>query len=104
MYSRFKVWQNPIISSQSESVWENEIVLDIDSVDVRFKLKGYGWKPNASDENLVVLYEGRYSCYYREVGAGTWILFTKVISERATYSDSTVYADTFVELGIVDEK
>ena len=104
MYTRTDTWQNAIIASQSEDEWTNIVTLDYPCIDIRFELLGYGWKENASDENLVVLYEGRYYCYYREVGEESWNLFATVISERAGYNETTVYENTFAELGLVLER
>ena len=104
MYTRYHVWQDSTIQTITENGWENIIVMGVPSIDFRFKLKGYGWKPSISDTNLVVLHEGRYECYYRERFATTWEKFSTVISERASTDDSTVYKDTFVSLGVVDDK
>jgi len=104
MYVRNKIWQDPILTSQNESVWENTIVFDAEAIDIQLKLMGYGWKPSGSDENLVVLNFGRYNCYYREVGTTPWIKFATVISERDDWSSSSVYRDTFITLGKKDNK
>ena len=101
MYARTHKWQDSIISAQTESVWENIITLGFPCIDARFVLTGYGWKPNASDENLVVLYTGRYDCYYRLSGGSTWTKFATVMSERAAYSETVVYGSTFAQLGTV---
>ena len=103
MYTRTKTWQNGIIESKVQSEWENTITFDYPCIDIRFNLEGYGWKANSDDENLTVLYEGRYDLYYRQVGDLNWEYFTTVISERAGYNDDTVYKSTFVQLGVVHE-
>jgi len=103
MYRRTKTWQDLIIASQAESGWENTITLNYPCIDFRCVLQGYGWKANASDENLVVNYKGRYDCYYRISGGGAWTKFATVISERAGYSDSNVYKDSYITLGVVAE-
>lgn len=104
MFVRQKIWQNAIIESQSQSGWENLIVLAYPSVDIRFKLKGYGWKPSSDITNLTILYEGRYDCYYRERGTIEWLHFATIISERASYESPKVYEDIISLLGLVQSK
>ena len=104
MYNREYVWQDSIITSNSESGWENTIILGFPGIDVRFKLIGYGWKTDIDTENESVLYSGKYTCYYREVGEESWVYFTTVISERADQSESNVYKKCFVQIGVISEK
>ena len=104
MFIRSKTWQNAIIQSETQLGWENVIVLDYPCVDLRFKLKGYGWKPDPAATNLVILYAGRYECYYRERGTTEWIHFDTVISERASVTENRVYADCFATLGVVQDR
>ena len=104
MFTRYHVWQEPAISSTSETDWTNIIVTKYPAIDIRFLLKGYGWKPNPTDENLSILYEGRYDIYYRELGTPPWIKFATVISERASSNVAYVYEDASVALGLSAEK
>lgn len=104
MFIRQQIWQDAIIHSRSESGWENTITFAYPCVDIRFKLKGYGWKPEDAITNLTILYEGRYDCYYREKGVTQWVYFTTVISERASYEITKVYEDSVAWLGVVASK
>ena len=104
MFVRSQIWQDPIFESESQSGWENIIVLNYPCVDIRFKLKGYGWKPQNSITNLTILYEGRYDCYYRQRGAVEWIHFLIAFSERASYEEARVYEDTISTLGVVPNR
>jgi len=104
MYTRYHVWQEPDIASASETLWENVIVTKFPAIDIRLLLKDYGWKPNPTDENLTILYEGRYEVFYREISTTPWIKFATVISERASTNVGYVYEDASVALGLSPEK
>lgn len=104
MFVRNRIWQDAIILSQTQTGWENIIVLNYLCVDIRFRLKGYGWKANPGDTELVVVNAGRYECYYREKGTAQWIHFCSTVSERASVLDGKIYKDTFATLGVVSSK
>ena len=55
MYTRAYEWQAPTITSQSESGWVNIVTLGFPCIDIRMKLRGYGWKSDPDVENEVVL-------------------------------------------------
>ena len=65
MYLRLKNWTLGLAPAfHSETVWENIITIqESDAVDLRFRLKGYGWKPSSSDVDLKTLEKGSYKIY-----------------------------------------
>jgi len=101
MYQRVKKWLDAITpTTKSESGWENTFTIEEkDAIDIRFKLKGYGWKPNASDENLPALEKGSYRIYYRLVGESDWTFLLRAESDRADNSVAQVYRDIGVAVG-----
>lgn len=104
MYTRYHVWQEvQITANQSEIGWVNQFTTIDVCVDLRFMLKGYGWKPNIGDTNIPVLFEGSYKCYYRKFGDTDWIMFAQVVSERASTDDLRVYKDISVSIGDLPE-
>jgi len=104
MYKRTKQWLQAITPSVvSDSGWENTFSLEEDdAVDIRFSLKGYGWKPNASDENLNSLEKGSYKVYYRLSGSGTWLFLARAESNRANQDDTKVYSRTAIATGLLE--
>ncbi|MFC1710013.1 hypothetical protein ACFL2J_08170, partial [Candidatus Omnitrophota bacterium] len=104
MYLRYKVWQDVLHQNvHSEDEWSNEFTIWYPCVDIRFMLKGYGWKTNSGDENIPVLYEGVYKCYYRKQGDTDWIQFARCVAERASSDNSQVYKDVIVSTGLLEE-
>jgi len=105
MYQRIKKWLQAISPTvHSESVWTNEFTTEEDDViDIRFRLKGYGWKPNAGDENLSSLEQGSYKIYYKLDGGSTWIFAGRVSSKRANTSDTRVYENVGFTTGSIPE-
>ena len=93
MYQRLRKWIQAVTpSSKSESGWENIFTTEEgDVVDIRFTLQGYGWKPNASDENIKALEKGSYKIYIRANGDSDWIFLARVESDRAGQQTATVY-------------
>jgi hypothetical protein len=104
MYKRTKKWMPAISPSVfSESVWENTFTTEEDDiVDIRFSLKGYGWKTTVTDENLNSLEKGSYKIYYRLSGSGTWIFLARAESNRASQDDTTVYSRTAIATGLIE--
>ena len=105
MYLRYHTWQ-PVIRfiSQTQGGWVNEFALDYPCIDIRMNLRAYGWKPNQGDQNIPVLYEGVYKCYFRKQGTTDWLLFARVVVERAATEDPTVYRDVSVTTGEIAEE
>lgn len=102
MYSRFVVWQEDPQVSAGELDFVNEFTVLDESIDIRFLLKGYGYKPNPTDENLDIYHFGSYRCYYRKQGDLDWILFARAVSERAESDVTNVYADIHVSTGLIE--
>jgi hypothetical protein len=104
MYKRTKKWMPAISPSTfSESDWENTFTTEEDDiVDIRFSLKGYGWKPNVSDENLNTLEKGSYRIYYRVSGSGTWLFLARAESNRASQDVVNVYSRTAIATGLIE--
>lgn len=103
MYSRTKTWQTPVIDSIASEGFENIITLGFPCIDFRMRLIGYGWKNNATDTNLSVLYPGRYDIFFRKIGTIIWDHVSTIESLRADYSANYVYEDSFFSLGAVSE-
>jgi len=104
MFLRYQVWQDVItIAGEVQTAWVNEFRVPYSCVDVRLRLAGYGWKPNVEDENIPVLYEGVYKCYYRKVGDTDWTMFARAIVERASTDDAFVYKDVIVDTGDLEK-
>lgn len=99
MYSRFITWQkNPTFSSLVKSSDLNQFVIDDESMDVRFALKGYGFK-KVGEQNRIVHHFGCYKCFYRKIGDTEWTLFSHVTSARESSEESNVYKDIVVTSG-----
>lgn len=105
MYLRYHTWQDVIrFTSKTQGGWENQFAFDYPCIDIRMNLHAYGWKPNQEDQNIPVLYEGVYRCYFRKQGTTDWQLFARVVVERAPTEDPTVYKDVSVSTGEVAEE
>ena len=101
MYSRFLTWQgNPYLSADTQSVDVNQFTLTDIATDIRFRLKGYGFK-KVGEQNRLVYHFGCYQCFYRKVGDIAFIPFAHVQSERADSEDADVYADVFAASGVL---
>lgn len=101
MYSRFLTWQsNPYLSADTQVSEVNQFALTEVSTDIRFKLKGYGFK-KVGEQNRQVYHFGCYQCFYRKVGDLTFKPFAHVQSERADSEDSDVYQDVFASSGVI---
>jgi hypothetical protein len=104
MFLRYQVWQDVVtIAGEIQTSWVNEFRVPYECVDVRLRLFGYGWKPNVEDENIPVLYEGVYKCYYRKVGDTDWTMFARTVVERASTDDAFVYRDVIVDTGYLEK-
>lgn len=102
MYSRFIVWQSDTkIESQSEIQDVNVFRLAEKALDIRFRLKGYGFK-KVGENNRVVYHFGCYKCYYRKFGETEWTLFAHIQSERAGDNEPRVYSDVSVGTGVLE--
>jgi hypothetical protein len=102
MYSRFIVWQTDTrLDSQAEVQEVNTFCLTEQALDIRFRLKGYGFK-KVGETNRVICHFGGYKCYYRKVGDTNWTLFTSIKSERAGDAEPKVYEDISVGTGIIE--
>lgn len=101
MYSRFVTWQkNPTFSNVVKVDDVNQFIVDDESVDLRFSLKGYGFK-KVGEQNRTVHHFGCYKCYYREVGTTDWTLFAHVTSARESSEGVSVYKDIGVTSGLI---
>jgi len=103
MYSRFIVWQSDTkIENQSEIQDVNLFRLKEGALDIRFRLKGYGFK-KVGETNRVIYHFGCYKCFYRKVGETEWTMFAHVQSERADGSnEATLYGDVSVNTGVLE--
>jgi len=103
MYKRIKRWiqaLNP--NTHSENGWVNEFTTEeVDVIDIRFKLYGYGWKPNVDDENLSTLEKGSYKISYRINGTSDWTFLARVDSSRAGTDEVTVYKHVGITTGLL---
>lgn len=103
LYSRFLVWQNnPYKSIDTQAGDENVVRLADIAVDVRFCLKGYGFK-RVGEKNRLVHHFGTYKCFYRKVGDPLYTLFANAQSERNDTEADTVYKDIAVAVGKLAE-
>lgn len=101
MYSRFVTWQkNPNFSDVVKIDDVNQFLIDDESIDVRFALKGYGFK-KVGEQNRTVHHFGCYKCYCRKVGDTDWTLFSHVISARDSSESGNVYKDITVTSGVL---
>jgi len=102
MYSRFVIWQNdPIIEAQAEINEYNVFRVQEKCLDIRFILKGYGFK-KVGEINRAIYHFGCYKCYYKKVGDPQWQMFAHVVSDRAGVSEATVYKDVIVSTGVLE--
>jgi len=103
MYKRIRKWIDAISpTAHTESGWENSFTTEEDeAIDIRFTLTGYGWKPNAGDENIKALEKGSYKIYLRENGESTWNLLGRVECDRAGTDASTVYKSVGFATGLL---
>jgi len=103
MYSRFVTWQrSQNVSGYVESADVNQFIINDDLLDVRFSLKGYGFK-KIGEQNRIVHHFGCYKCYYRKYGETDWNLFAHVACERNSSEAPTVYKDVFVSSGVLPQ-
>jgi hypothetical protein len=103
MYSRFVTWQkNPTFSSLVKVDDINQFVIDDEAIDLRFALKGYGFK-KVGEQNRVIHHFGCYKCYCRKVGATDWKLFAHATSMRDSSEASNVYKDISVSSGVLEK-
>lgn len=101
MYSRFQTWQQaPKITLEAEVTDVNEFRVNDASVDIRFGLKGYGFK-RAGEKNRVIYHFGSYRCFFRRVGDADFTPFANVLTERADSEDDDVYRDIGVTTGLI---
>jgi hypothetical protein len=101
MYSRFVTWQkNPTFSSVIKIDDANQFIIDDETIDLRFALKGYGFK-KVGEQNRTVHHFGCYKCYYRQVGATDWTLFAHATSAREASEGANVYKDITVTSGVL---
>lgn len=101
MYSRFVTWQNnPNFSSLVKVDDTNQFMIDDEAMDVRFTLKGYGFK-KVGEQNRIIYHFGCYKCYYRKVGETDWNLFAHATSARESSEESDVYKDIAVTSGVL---
>ena len=101
MYSRFLTWQQrPGTSLATEVADVNSFRIDDESVDIRFKLRGYGFK-RAGERNRIIYHFGTYRCFFRRAGAPDFTLFANAVSERADQEDADVYRDIGVTSGLI---
>jgi hypothetical protein len=101
MYSRFVTWQKNINFSSVVKVDDvNQFTVSDEAMDVRFSLKGYGFK-KVGEQNRIVHHFGCYKCYYRKVGDVDWMLFAHVTSARESSEGENVYKDVNVSSGVL---
>jgi hypothetical protein len=103
MYSRFVTWQmKPYLDAYSELGDENKFCVTDQAVDIRFNLKGYGFKRNG-ESNRQIYHFGCYQCFYRKLGEESWKLFAHAQSEREGSESANVYKDIAVTCGKLPE-
>ena len=102
MYARFQIWQqNPRTVLEVEGGDENTFIVDDPSVDVRFTLKGYGFK-KSGETNRIIQHFGCYRCFFRKVGDTDFTLFAHVVVQRDSQESVDVYADVGATSGLID--
>lgn len=103
MYGRFLTWQQDLpVSAQIESGPVNNFVVDSQCIDIRFNLKGYGFK-RPGESNRVIYHFGTYKCFFRLIGEPDFTLFARVVSARARTVDPDVYKDVGVSTGLLPQ-
>jgi hypothetical protein len=101
MFSRFVTWQEPTVAAKTEVEEQNMFQVGGECLDIRFGLKGYGFK-KVGEENRAIYHFGNYKCYLRKVGDTDFKLFANAVCERAATESENVYKDIFVSTGVLE--